>query len=746
MASMVAGVAICSSFSVIVASAPASAVQAPRSIPPYTGEASGSAHTCGFGPLPGQVKCSGANTDGQLGRGFFSNVGSTPGFVVTSPGGSTALGGVIAISAGGNVTCVLKGSSSANTAYCWGQNTYGELGDGTTTNRNAPVKVTGFTSGPNAAYNHDVGITIKVSSDHTCEGMTNGTSWCWGRNNYGQLGNGGTTNESHPVLVTAGGGGGGGARSARGVSPATFSNTRGTVAIGTGPGETCMLQKTGLVWCWGLDSYGQLGNGIAKGLSRHPALVKGLKIASSKIAHAAVVVAGDHACIVTASGPMYCWGRNNMGQLGNGTTRNSSIPREVGSGAPGGHAQPRGFSNSGNTTKVAAVANNTCVVQVSGSMFCWGANNDGQLGTGSTKASFGPVATNTSGIGAIASVSMGVNFTSVLTPSGAMWAWGSNKSGQFGNGTTTSSSLPVHAATATDFNPDAIAVDSTHVWVANYDDDSVTELSASTGAVVQVISGANDGFGGPAAIASDGTHVWVASADNTVTELSASTGAVIQVISDPSLDVPGGIAVDGSHVWVANSNGNSVTEFSASSGAFVQVLNNATYQFGGPDAISSDGTHVWVANGASGSVTELSASTGAFVQVNNDASLDGPTGIVSDGTNVWVCNGIGGSVTELSASTGATVTVNNDASFNTPAAIALDNTHVWVANSGGNSVTELLASSGATVQAINGKSYSFDAPDAIASDGTHVWAANAGKGTVTELLASSGALVQVISE
>ena len=104
-------------------------------------------------------------------------------------------------------------------------------------------------------------------------------------------------------------------------------------------------------------------------------------------------------------------------------------------------------------------------------------------------------------------------------------------------------------------SPDAIASDGTHVWVANYDANSVTELSAKTGGLVKVISGSRYKFNGPAAIASDGTHVWVANYDgDSVTELSARTGGLVKVISGSryKFNDPAAIASDGTHVWVAN--------------------------------------------------------------------------------------------------------------------------------------------------------------------------------------------------
>jgi DNA-binding beta-propeller fold protein YncE len=174
--------------------------------------------------------------------------------------------------------------------------------------------------------------------------------------------------------------------------------------------------------------------------------------------------------------------------------------------------------------------------------------------------------------------------------------------------------------------PRAVASDSTHIWVANDGGPSVTELSAKTGGLVQVISDPSYKFYQPGAIASDGTHVWVANYSNSVTELSAKTGDLVQVLSGPSYKfaAPIAIASDGTHVWVANDSpagvgfghgGNSVTELSAKTGDLVQVISGPSYGFNQPDAVASDGTHVWVANFYANTLTELSAKTASLVQV-----------------------------------------------------------------------------------------------------------------------------------
>ena len=218
--------------------------------------------------------------------------------------------------------------------------------------------------------------------------------------------------------------------------------------------------------------------------------------------------------------------------------------------------------------------------------------------------------------------------------------------------------------------------------------------------VVSVYSGDSYGFNHPLAIAVDGTHIWVANyGGDSVTELNASNGSRVRTLY--GFNEPGRIAVDGTHIWVPNLGGDSVTELNASDGSRVRTLSGGSYGFNGPWAIAVDSTHIWVANQGD-SVTELNASGGSWVRTLSGGSygFNRPTAIAVDGTHVWVANNNGNSVTELNASDGSWVQTlfGGSYGFNGPWAMAADGTHVWVANNDGNSVTELNASDGSWVQ------------------------------------------------
>ena len=173
--------------------------------------------------------------------------------------------------------------------------------------------------------------------------------------------------------------------------------------------------------------------------------------------------------------------------------------------------------------------------------------------------------------------------------------------------------------------------DGTHVWVANSDGDTVSEIDASTGTVVNTIPVGSD----PLGVSSDGTHVWVTNyLDGTVSEIDASTGTVVNTI--PVGSDPDGVSSDGTHVWVANSTAvRSVRSMRRPARSSIRSRSAAS-----PSGVSSDGTHVWVANYGGGTVSEIDASTGTVV--NTIPVGSDPSGVSSDGTHVWVANNGGG--------------------------------------------------------------------------------------------------------
>jgi alpha-tubulin suppressor-like RCC1 family protein len=345
--------------------------------------AAGRFHTCAL-TAGGGVKCWGYNLYGQLGNGKFG-YGPIPADV------SGLTGGVDAIAAGGYHTCALTVGGGVK---CWGRNYEGQLGDGTTTQRNTPVDVNGLSSGVAA---------IAAGRYHTCALTAGGGVKCWGENNNGQLGDGTTTQRNTPVDVS-------------GLSS-------GVDAIAAGEYHTCALTAGGGVKCWGRNNNGQLGDGTTTDRTT-PVDVSGL---SSGVA--AIAAGYYHTCGLTAGGGVKCWGRNSDGQLGDGTTTDRNTPVDV-SGLTGG------------VDAIAAGGYHTCALTAGGGVKCWGSNSAGQLGDGTTTQRNTPV--DVSGLSSgVAAIAAGYYHTCALTAGGGVKCWGRNNYGQLGDGTTTRRKTPV---------------------------------------------------------------------------------------------------------------------------------------------------------------------------------------------------------------------------------------------------------------------------------------------------------------
>ena len=347
-----------------------------------TGIAEGGYHSCAL-TTGGGVVCWGRNVKGQLGEGTTTNR-------LTPTAVSGLESGVTAVAAGQNHTCAL---TTAGGVVCWGDNYYGQLGDGTTTQRLTPTPVSGLTSGVTA---------VAAGGTHTCALTSGGGVVCWGQNWNGQLGDGTTTNRATPASVS--------------------DLASGVTAITTGYYHACALTASGDVRCWGDNYYGQLGDGTRTRRTT-PTAVTGL-------ASGVVAVAGghNHNCALTASRGVQCWGNNDSGQLGDGTTTWRSAPTPV----------------TGLSSGVAAITggyHHTCALTASGGVRCWGNNDSGQLGDGTTTWRSAPTPLNRLASG-VAAITTGSYHACALTTAGGVVCWGSNSSGQLGDGTTISRPTP----------------------------------------------------------------------------------------------------------------------------------------------------------------------------------------------------------------------------------------------------------------------------------------------------------------
>lgn len=363
--------------------------------------ATGDRHSCILRG-DGTVRCWGSNTFFQLGITPAATVQYSP---VMVPG----LSGVVGLSAGASHTCALLADT---TVSCWGRNNSGQLGDGTLVNRAAPAAVSGLV---------DV-VQLASGSMHTCALKRDGTIWCWGNNGSGRLGDGTTTRRTTPVQVST----------ATGMINAT--------AVAAGNSHTCALVNDGqLAFCWGANSFGQLGDST-RTARRTPVQV------NSEDQWRSISAGQNFTCGVhqLVSNSVECWGRNNVGQLGDETTELFRLtPSPV---------HDTGGADLIDGVQLSAYGSAACVVLGDGTARCWGKNNQGQVGDGTT-ATARRIATPVSAPAGLANqlffVSRGLDHACALNPGGELYCWGHNGFAQLGDGTRTRRTTPVRAGSQT---------------------------------------------------------------------------------------------------------------------------------------------------------------------------------------------------------------------------------------------------------------------------------------------------------
>src|SRR5262245_49460976 len=372
-------------------------VSRPLSTATFASVTAGGAHTCALTSV-GAAYCWGRGESGQLGVPVptamcMTNVGLSP----CSMTPIVVRGGLsfVRLAAGGAYTC---GLVSDGTAFCWGQNTNGQLGDGTTTNRDAPAAVM---------------TTLKFSSittgvEHTCGLTREGVALCWGRNDRGQLGDGGIGPRTLPTAV------------------ATELRFRAITAGGSFIGQTCALTAGGAAYCWGDNERGQLGRGFADPLVPHPLPAPVI----GDVAFTAISAGlGRHVCGLTSTGAAYCWGEGGFGALGNGTMfSDKTVPTRVSTSVPFAQIIPGGFIG------------HTCALTSAGIAWCWGENEVGAIGDGTTDDHDVPVLV-TGGL-TFVGMTAGFRHTCGITAGGAVYCWGSNGAGQLGINTNAQRSAP----------------------------------------------------------------------------------------------------------------------------------------------------------------------------------------------------------------------------------------------------------------------------------------------------------------
>ena len=293
-------------------------------------------------------------------------------------------------------------------AYCWGSNQYGQLGDGSTDDSATPVRVAGALTFSSLSAGE--GATCGVTAAHVL--------YCWGRNESGELGIGSTDTDAH-------------------TTPAPVA--REVVAVAVGSGYACALQQDGAAYCWGHGSSDRLGSSEAVGYGANPSPLR----VESGNRYVALSAGRTHVCAVTAGGAVECWGNNAYGQSGPGAPpqRLTRTPTPVG-----------GVS----LTKVAVGTGfHTCGLAANGAAYCWGRADGGRLGIGDDApepcgydgregCTHRPRAV--AGGLAFASLSAGLEFTCGVTKDGNAYCWGNNSRGQLGTGDRASRNTPARVA------------------------------------------------------------------------------------------------------------------------------------------------------------------------------------------------------------------------------------------------------------------------------------------------------------
>ena len=311
-----------------------------------------------------------------------------------------------AVSAGGFHNCALV----AGGVQCWGYNNYGQLGNGTTTDSSTPVRVEGV-----GGTGYLTGVSqISAGKYHTCA-VVSGSVYCWGQNDYAQLGNNSTNDSSTPVEVRTG----------------TNTYLANITQVGSGGGHSCALRTDNTVWCWGRNAFGEVGDNTTN--QRQMAVQVHIS-ANTNLTNAVEIAIGtNHSCARLSDGTARCWGYNLYGEVGDNTTANRSVATLV--------VGASGSGTLGGITDLSSGRFHTCALISDSTVYCWGYNNHGQLGDGTIANRSLPV--RAGNIANALMVTAGEYHSCAVLADRTAQCWGAAAFGQVGDGTTADTSTPV---------------------------------------------------------------------------------------------------------------------------------------------------------------------------------------------------------------------------------------------------------------------------------------------------------------
>lgn len=320
---------------------------------------------------------------------------------------------VVSVWGGARGTIILK---SDGTVWTWGANFDGKLGIGDTNSVRSPVPLEVHGAG-NVGYLNSV-QAIMGGEIHNVALKSDGTVWCWGWNAIGQLGNGTTNDAWTPVQAGLGA-----------VPPLTS-----VVKLGGRPYFTLAVKSDGTIWAWGMNQFGQMGNGTVNSFSASPVLVSNSWPGGPINSPLQVTCGYQFGAALATNGTVWTWGSGSHGELGNGTTGSSYYP-----------AQVPGLTN---ITAISAGWFHILALRGDGTVWDWGNNSNGELGDGTSANR--PNVVQVLSVSNIVSVSGGDSHSSALAADGMIWKWGRNDLGELGNGTTNAIANPFPAKILTD--------------------------------------------------------------------------------------------------------------------------------------------------------------------------------------------------------------------------------------------------------------------------------------------------------
>ena len=332
--------------------------------------------------------CWGSNNYGQLGNSLSSNLYEEYPVIVdfSSLSNTNYLDSIYAVSSGlGKYhTCAVMNNGSIS---CWGANLYGQLGIGSNVSSPPTLVDIGL---------NNTAVAITAGKSHTCIIDDNASVLCWGYNNHGQLGDGTTTTRQSPVSVNLG-------------------VNRSAVAISAGESHTCAVTDDEAIMCWGYNNHGQLGDGTF--LSKNSPIV----VSVTNLNPVVSISSGrHHTCVLFSDSTLGCWGWNDRGQLGDGTTTSQTTLTQTNINA--------------NATALTTGDKHSCAILDNASLMCWGDNINGQLGINSTTNNPTPQSVSFGQSMNVVGITSGGSHTCAVTAAQTSYCWGENSVGQLGDG------------------------------------------------------------------------------------------------------------------------------------------------------------------------------------------------------------------------------------------------------------------------------------------------------------------------